>query len=113
MRKWLRSRFTHNRWVFHTALFPILGGPMRGLRWSCVSGGKLLRVLRGTYEVKQTQLVWQALGAGDTFIDVGAHHGYYTMLASRAVGSNGMVMAFEPDPRNAFLLRGHVHANAL
>ncbi|MCQ4079692.1 FkbM family methyltransferase [Streptomyces sp. RB6PN25] len=33
-----------------------------------------------------------------TFIDVGAHVGYFSMLASRAVGPAGRVFAFEPTP---------------
>src|SRR5213593_2678955 len=45
------------------------------------------------------------LKKGDTFIDVGAHIGYYSRLAARVVGSSGRVFAVEPDPRNLPLLR--------
>jgi FkbM family methyltransferase len=44
------------------------------------------------------------LNAGDTFIDVGAHIGQYSLLASRIVGANGTVHAFEPDPSTFELL---------
>jgi len=33
------------------------------------------------------------------FFDVGAHYGFYTLLASKRVGPTGLVVAFEPSPR--------------
>jgi FkbM family methyltransferase len=38
------------------------------------------------------------------FVDVGAHIGYYTVLASKKVGLSGLVIAIEPDERNCTLL---------
>jgi FkbM family methyltransferase len=38
------------------------------------------------------------LRAGDTFWDVGAHIGWFSLLASKIVGSNGKVFSFEPSP---------------
>lgn len=38
------------------------------------------------------------LGPGDCVLDVGANAGYYTMVASHAVGPLGSVHAFEPSP---------------
>jgi FkbM family methyltransferase len=37
---------------------------------------------------------------GMTVVDVGAHIGYYSRLLSEMVGSQGQVLAFEPDPEN-------------
>ena len=52
---------------------------------------------------------------GDCVWDVGAHHGYVTLLASRLVGPAGLVYAFEPSPYNLTFLRTHLrwsgHAN--
>lgn len=39
------------------------------------------------------------LKAGDTFIDVGTHLGYFSLLASQMVGDRGNVFSFEPTPR--------------
>lgn len=41
---------------------------------------------------------WTTWKPGDTFLDVGANVGYFTLLASRAVGPGGSVHAFEPSP---------------
>jgi FkbM family methyltransferase len=45
------------------------------------------------------------LGPGDSFVDIGANHGAYAMVASGLVGDEGAVLAFEPQPRLAGLLR--------
>jgi FkbM family methyltransferase len=39
-----------------------------------------------------------------TFVDVGAHLGYYSLLASRLVGPGGRVLALEPAPQTLELL---------
>ena len=33
-------------------------------------------------------------------VDDGAHYGFYTIRASKLVGEDGMVLAFEPHPKN-------------
>ncbi|WP_304451406.1 FkbM family methyltransferase [Nocardiopsis sp. YSL2] len=53
----------------------------------------------GTWEPHLTAWISQRLNPGDTFIDVGANIGYYTMLASHLVGRAGRVVAIEPVPR--------------
>jgi FkbM family methyltransferase len=53
----------------------------------------------GFFEEGLTRAVVEHLRPGDVFIDIGAHLGYYTMLASLLVGSRGRVVAFEPTPR--------------
>ena len=52
----------------------------------------------GTYERDYAQCFASTLRSGDTVIDVGAHVGYFTLLASEAVGESGEVYAFEPNP---------------
>lgn len=49
-------------------------------------------------EVGTTRLFLECLRPGMCVVDVGAHLGYYTLLASKLVGSSGRVYAFEPDP---------------
>jgi FkbM family methyltransferase len=45
------------------------------------------------------------LRAGDTFLDVGANHGSFAILAAHLVGPTGRVVAVEPQPRLAALVR--------
>src|SRR5690606_26233032 len=90
---------------------PILRGPLRGVWWRLDGGGKVLRVLNGTYEPGQTRPAEELIRPGATVMDVGAHVGYYTLLFSRLAGPAGRVVAFEPNPRNLPVLRWHVARN--
>jgi FkbM family methyltransferase len=65
----------------------------------------------GVWEPEETKFVQQILRPGMVFVDVGAHIGYYTVIASGIVGSSGKVFAFEPDPGNFALLQRNVAEN--
>ncbi|HEU0298322.1 MAG TPA: FkbM family methyltransferase [Longimicrobium sp.] len=92
---------------------PIIGGALRGRWWLPASRGKVLRILNGTYEREQTRLFQEHIRPGATVLDVGAHVGYYTLLAAVLAGESGRVHAFEPNPQNADFLRRHVRINRL
>jgi len=57
------------------------------------------------FENQSTHHVETLVKKGDTFIDVGAHHGYYSLVAAERVGSEGKIVAFEPVPENNRLLQ--------
>jgi FkbM family methyltransferase len=61
----------------------------------------------GIFEPGLTKAVITLLRPGMTFFDVGAHVGYFALLASELVGDSGAVHAFEPTPRTCRLLRGN------
>jgi FkbM family methyltransferase len=56
-------------------------------------------VLSGGFELGERAFLGRFLRPGMTVLDIGAHHGLYTLLASKAVGPSGQVIAFEPSPR--------------
>lgn len=91
---------------------PIVRGRLRGRWWLPAAGGKVWRVLGGTYEAAQTRAFERLVSPGDAVLDLGAHLGYYTLLASLLVGRAGRVFAFEPNPLNAWFLRRHAGLNA-
>lgn len=49
----------------------------------------------------------------DVVIDAGAHYGFYTILASRLVGNEGNVLAFEPHPHNYKRLLTNLRLNGI
>jgi FkbM family methyltransferase len=53
----------------------------------------------------------QYLRPGMVFYDIGANIGFFSLLASRIVGKDGRVIAFEADPEIAARLRLHVRRN--
>jgi FkbM family methyltransferase len=89
---------------------PILAGPLSGSRWLPASGGKIVRLICGTYEQAQSRLFHQHVTAESTVFDLGANVGYYTLLAAK-LARLGQVVAFEPEPRNAAFLRSNIAAN--
>lgn len=52
----------------------------------------------GCYEGYVHRCLAGLLNPGDTFIDVGAHIGFHTVVGARLVGEAGKVYAFEADP---------------
>ncbi len=60
------------------------------------------------YEEGLTRMVLEYLKPGMIFIDVGAHFGYYTMMANKLVGNKGQVHSFEPTPRTYEVLLNNV-----
>ncbi len=68
-------------------------------------------ILSGKWEDYETELFKKNIKPGVTVVDIGAHIGYYTVIAAQLVGDKGKVYAFEPDPRNFKLLQRNVEAN--
>lgn len=62
-------------------------------------------------DVPEIAIFAAALGSGGTFLDVGANHGTYSVLLAPVVGAQGRVLAFEPQPRLAALIRRSLEAN--
>jgi FkbM family methyltransferase len=65
----------------------------------------------GFWEPRETRYLQTLLQAGQTFVDVGANVGYFSLLAAALVGPTGTVIAVEPEPRNIDLLRRNIARN--
>lgn len=90
---------------------PILQGRLKGNRWIVGSGRNGCWL--GTYEYDNQRVFERLLKPGSTVFDIGAHAGFYTLLASVLVGSEGKVFAFEPLPRNLMFLKEHLTLNQI
>ena len=51
------------------------------------------------YEPELTKVIKEILIKGDTFVDIGANEGYFSIIASKVVGSDGRVISVEPQTR--------------
>src|SRR5262245_38667667 len=67
--------------------------------------------LDGFWESWVTTALARALRPGSFCVDVGANHGYYTMLLADAAGASGRVLALEPNPALAELLALSLEVN--
>lgn len=88
---------------------PILQGRLRGKSW--IVGAGTHGYWLGSYEIEKQKLVEKYIHRGDVVYDIGAHTGYYSLLASTLVGSQGKVFAFEPLSRNIRFLQEHLRLN--
>jgi FkbM family methyltransferase len=90
----------------------IPGGLGKGL-WIYADPRFELGYTNGDHEPWMQDLLESELGPGDCYYDVGAHSGFFSLIAARFVGPSGAVLAFEPDPQNAATLKANVARNNL
>jgi len=62
-------------------------------------------LLEDNWDPILTGFLQENLSDGNVFIDVGANIGYFTLIAAKCVGPGGMVLAIEPGPATANVLR--------
>lgn len=67
----------------------------------------------GEYEAETLEAILGRLRPDATFVDLGANIGFYTVLAAAAVRPSGRVIAFEPTPATAAVLRQNILDNDL
>ena len=65
----------------------------------------------GQWEAESWTITKVHLPVGGTFVDVGAHIGYYSLKAARVVGPQGHVIAIEPNPDTVRELRDNIQAS--
>jgi FkbM family methyltransferase len=63
------------------------------------------------YEEREKRFVEQYLKEGDVFVDLGSNIGLYSLVASRVVGAQGKVYAFEPGRESFAALSHHIELN--
>src|SRR5262249_32553547 len=89
---------------------------------SLVAGGLLMEldplewpqvslIKDGCLEPLTTALYGELLATGDTYVDVGAHVGFHTLVARGLVGARGRVIAIEPQPYNCERILNNWRAN--
>lgn len=67
----------------------------------------------GEYEPHVTYVIESILKPGQTFVDIGANIGYFSLLAANSVGPHGKVIAFEPIEHNWSLFLKSIQVNGI
>ena len=94
--------------------FPRMPIPLRldfGAWWLAQESALDEKLIYEGFETAELKFVERLLRPGMTVVDAGAHHGLYTLLASKRVGRPGKVIAFEPSPRERLRLLQHIRLN--
>jgi FkbM family methyltransferase len=95
-------------------IFPNMPIPLRlpfGAWWLAENSALDDELIYGEFEKMEMGFVKKLLRRDMTVVDVGAHHGLYTLLASKRVGWDGRVVAIEPSPRECARLEKHLRIN--
>jgi FkbM family methyltransferase len=95
-------------------IFPGMQIPLRlpfGAWWLAEKSALDHELIFNEFEPMEMRFVERLLRPGMTVIDAGAHHGLYTLLASKRVGRDGKVIAIEPSPRERERLEKHLRLN--
>lgn len=95
-------------------VFPGMPIPLRlpfGAWWLAENSALDHELLYGKFEKMEMGFVKRLLRRDMTVVDVGAHHGFYTLLASKRVGWDGRVVAIEPSLRECARLERHLRIN--
>ena len=69
--------------------------------------------IKSEFEPEVENVLRAFLRPGDTFVDIGANIGIFSLLAARIVGPSGRVIAFEPVPITLEKLRANILLNDL
>ena len=67
----------------------------------------------GHYEHPIQEALKCELKPGHTFFDIGAHAGFFTLLAARLVGASGLCVAFDPLRENCASICEQIRVNSL
>ncbi|MFH0936553.1 MAG: FkbM family methyltransferase [Candidatus Woesearchaeota archaeon] len=67
--------------------------------------------MNNIWEETETKLFKDMIQENMTVIDIGAHIGYYTLIAAKLIGKKGKVYSFEPNPDNFALLKKNIEEN--
>jgi FkbM family methyltransferase len=119
----ITTRFLASRWLAklpyapHRVRLRITPSEDVTFWWSCFPGGvgpesETIFDYWGD-DAGDLRLLWRLLQPGMTFLDVGAYHGIYTIIAVKKLGQSGSVVAFEPSPREQRRLRLHLKYNGM
>lgn len=91
------------------AVLPIMQGRLRGRKW--IVGSSSHGCWLGSYEYAKRIVFERTIRENSIVFDIGAHVGFYTLLAAVLVGPRGKVFAFEPFPANLVYLKEHLRLN--
>lgn len=127
LRAWVRLAHLASKpsWADHWAVEQLTESlAYRVPVWTRLGNGLKIRVAlndwigrriyeHGYYEPETVRLVEKLLQKNMVVLDIGAHVGQYTLVASQLVGEHGQVHSFEPDPLTFEWLQNNVRGNRL
>ena len=94
--------------LFSGITLKIKSGPLKGKKWIATSG---LSFIRGDFEPYKTKAFLDSYKPGMVLYDIGAHIGYFSIMASAINQAKGQIYSFEPRPSNRAFFEKHAELN--
>ncbi|MCG8390495.1 MAG: FkbM family methyltransferase [Cytophagales bacterium] len=96
----LKKQFRNLYYRFYDGSVTTIKKPatLNGARW-LIKKENDRAYFKGYYEQEITDFLTRSIGSNDIFLDVGAHVGYFSLLASR-LATGGKIISFEPFKNN-------------
>ena len=91
--------------LFSGIVVKIQSGPLKGKKWIATSGSKFIK---GRFETYKAKAFLEHFKEGDVFFDIGAHFGYFSLLANQ---KSDQIFSFEPRPANRKFFKKHMALN--
>jgi FkbM family methyltransferase len=63
------------------------------------------------HDLAELRVLWKILEPGMFFLDIGAYHGIYSLVALKRLNGSGQIVAFEPSPNARRRLTLHLRRN--
>jgi FkbM family methyltransferase len=104
--RWFAGRYPEG------SVVTIRSGYAQGMRWKR-SHQYANGLWVGQHELDVQAAIVRLLSPGDTFLDLGASAGFFTIIAGRRVGPGGQCIAVDPDPFNCQHVRAQAELNGL
>ncbi len=73
----------------------------------------LSRLIHDGFENEELNFLRRYLQKGDTFLDIGANVGLFSLVASNKVGAQGRILAFEPSPKTYGRFKENILLNSI
>jgi len=106
-----RYRFKTGLWNRLCPRIPLPTRLSHGGWWLARNDALSDAVFARIFDGPDVKFLERFLEEATTVIDIGAHLGFYTLLMSSMVGTQGHVLAFEPSPREFRHLKTHIRIN--
>jgi FkbM family methyltransferase len=92
--------------LFSFIKITIKSGPLKGKKWIATSG---IHFIKGNFEPYKTKAFLNLIEPGHVFFDIGAHFGYFSIIAAEKGARQ--IFAFEPRPINIRFFKEHIKVN--
>jgi FkbM family methyltransferase len=66
-----------------------------------------------SHMIQEANQLQSLVEAGDRVLEVGCHHGFFTVLLAQRIGSSGFICGVEASPENALIAQAQVTLNQL